>query len=78
MDDQHVKTSRRVGWILFIGGLVAASLVVVVAFLTADGMSLGMKLIMMAIYGGLAVLLYSVGRQRLIERKTDKYKDVDI
>jgi hypothetical protein len=31
-----------------------------------------------AIYGGLAALLISVLRQRLIERKTDKYKDVEI
>jgi hypothetical protein len=37
-----------------------------------------MKLIVIAIYGGLATLLYSVLRQRLIERKTDKYKDVEI
>lgn len=78
MNDQQVKTTRKLGWIMFIGGLVAAGLAVLVAFLTADGMSLGMKLILMAVYGGLAVLLYSVGRQRLIERKTDRYKDVDI
>ena len=78
MDDQQVSTTRSLGWILFIGGLAAISLVVLVAFLTADGMPLGMKLILVAIYGGLAVLLYSVGRQRLIERKTDKYKDVEI
>jgi len=43
-----------------------------------DGIALGMKVILFAIYGGLAVLFYSVLRQRLIERKTDKYKDVEI
>jgi predicted anti-sigma-YlaC factor YlaD len=35
-------------------------------------------LLIVAIYGGLALLLFSVLRQRLIERKTDKYKDVEI
>ena len=78
MEDQQVKTTRSIGWILFIGGLLAICGVVLVAFFTADDMPLGIKLILVAIYGGLAVLLYSVGRQRLIERKTDKYKDVEI
>ena len=36
------------------------------------------KLIAGAIYGGLGILFISVLRQRLIERKTDKYKDVEI
>jgi hypothetical protein len=31
-----------------------------------------------AIYLGLGALLVSVLRQRIIERKTDKYKDVEI
>jgi hypothetical protein len=36
------------------------------------------KLVIGAMYGGLALLFFSVLRQRLIERKTDKYKDVEI
>lgn len=78
MDDPEVKTARSLGWILFISALVALSVVVVTAFLVADDMHIGMKLILVGVYGGLAALLYSVGRQRLIERKTDKYKDVEI
>jgi hypothetical protein len=30
------------------------------------------------VYGGLLLVFVSVLRQRLIERKTDKYKDVEI
>ena len=37
-----------------------------------------MKVIIGAIWGGGALLLISVLRQRLIERKSDKYEDVEI
>ena len=47
-------------------------------FLFGSDVPIGMKLIVAAVYGGLAVLLFSVLRQRLIEQKTDKYKDVEI
>ena len=49
-----------------------------VGFLFSDDISIGMKLLMLAIYGGLAILFFSVLRQRFIESKTDKYKDVEI
>lgn len=78
MHDSSVETSRNVGWILFILGMVAIGLVLVFGVMADDGIALGMKVILFAIYGGLAVLFYSVLRQRLIERKTDKYKDVEI
>ena len=78
MDDSTVQTSRSVGWLLFITGIVVIAGVGVFGFLFASDVPIGMKLIMVAIYGGLATLLFSVLRQRLIERKTDKYKDVEI
>ena len=78
MDDQRIKTPRKLGWLLFIGGLLAIGIVVLVEFLFNDEVAIGIKLIMIAIYGGLASLFYSALRQRLIERKTDKYKDVEI
>jgi len=78
MEDTTVQTSRRIGWVLFIAGLLMVCGVGLVAFVTNSGMSLGEKVIVIAIYGGLATLLFSVLRQRLIERKTDKYKDVEI
>lgn len=78
MKDTTVRTTRVIGWLLFVVGLLAIGGVGLWAFVTEPGMPLGMKLILVAIYGGLAVLLFSVLRQRLIERKTDKYKDVEI
>ena len=78
MDDPATKTIRGLGWILLIGGLLAIGGIVLLAFLTDPTIELHMKLIIGAIYGGLAILLISVLRQRLIERKTDKYKDVEI
>lgn len=78
MKDQTVQTSRGIGWILFIAGLLVIGAIALFDFISDSGMSILMKLTVAAIYGGLAVLLFSVLRQRLIERKTDKYKDVEI
>jgi hypothetical protein len=78
MDDPTVQTTRSIGWLLFISGLLAIAGVILAVFIFSDEIPVGMKLIMIAIYGGLATLLFSVLRQRLIERKTDKYKDVEI
>ena len=78
MNDFGVHTPRRIGWLMLIAGLLAIAGIGLVGFLFSDEIHIGMKLILIAIYGGLATLLYSVLRQRLIERKTDKYKDVEI
>ncbi len=78
MNESDVQTSRSIGWLLFIAGLLAIAGIGLFAFIFSDDISIGEKLIVSAIYGGLATLLYSVLRQRLIERKTDKYKDVEI
>ncbi len=78
MHETTVKATRSIGWLLFITGIVAVTGVSLIGFIISSEISVGMKLILVAIYGGLAVLLYSVLRQRLIERKTDKYKDVEI
>lgn len=78
MDDTTVKASRGIGWLALIGGSLVLAGIAVFAFLTEPGIELHMKLIMVAIYGGFAALFVSVLRQRLIERKSDKYKDVEI
>ena len=78
MNDTGVSTSRGIGWLLLIGGVLALAGIAVYEFLTDPGLELHMKLIIGAVYGGLAILFFSVLRQRLIERKTDKYKDVEI
>lgn len=78
MDDPTVQTTRSIGWLLFIAGLLVVAGIGLAGFIFSDEIPAGVKLILIAIYGGLATLLYSVLRQRLIERKTDKYKDVEI
>ncbi len=79
MDDVTVKASRGIGWLLFIGGLMIAAGVAIYEFvLIASALPLSVKLIVVGIYGGLFLVFLSVLRQRLIERKTDRYKDVEI
>jgi hypothetical protein len=78
MNDVTVRTSRGIGWLLFIGGILIAAGIGLVALVTEPSISTKEKLLIGAIYGGLALLFISVLRQRLIERKTDKYKDVEI
>lgn len=78
MNDTAVQTSRGIGWLLLIGGVLTAGGIGVVGFLFSSSTGIVEKLFIGAIYGGLALLFYSVLRQRLIERKTDKYKDVEI
>ena len=78
MSDSTVRTSRGIGWLLLVGGILAAAGIAVLTFLTDPAIGLRDKLIAGAIYGGLAFLFISVLRQRLVERKTDKYKDVEI
>ncbi len=78
MNDTGVRVSALIGWTLFIGGLLLAAGVFVVGLLLNDDLGLLGKLIIVGVYGGLAGLLISVLRQRLIERKTDKYKNVRI
>lgn len=78
IDDPTVQLTQGIGWLLFIVGLLIVVGIALVGFLFSDDISVGMKFLMLAIYGGLAALFFSVLRQRLIERKTDKYKDVEI
>ncbi|MCF6225562.1 MAG: hypothetical protein L3J22_04565 [Xanthomonadales bacterium] len=78
MNDKKVTTPRSIGWLMLIGGLLAIAGIFLIAFIFSGEIHIGMKVIIIAIYGGLATLLYSVLRQRLIEQKTDKYKDVEI
>ena len=78
MDDTTVRTTRGIGWLMFIGGLLILAGYGVYEFVIDTSMSLGFKLLFTAIYGGMGVLFFSGLRQRLIERKTDKYNDVEI
>lgn len=78
MDDTTVKATRGIGWLLLVGGILIIVGIGLLAFITDPTLSAGEKLLAGAIYGGLAALFISVLRQRLIERKSDRYKDVEI
>jgi len=78
MDDTTVQVSRGIGWLLFIGGIMIAAGIAIYEFIIDSSIEPWVKFLFAAIYGGLALLFLSVLRQRLIERKTDKYKDVEI
>jgi len=79
MNDTAVKTTFGIGWFLLFGGAVLAGAVGVYEIFTGpSALTLVEKLIVGGLYGGLLLLFLSVLRQRLIERKTDKYKDVEI
>ena len=76
MDDTAVKATRGIGWVLLIGGLLLVAGYFV--FTVIPELSLMEALIVGGFYGGMLLLFISVLRQRLIERKSDKYKDVEI
>ena len=78
MDDSKVKAFRGSGWLLLIGFGLAGAGFGVWAFIANTAMGVLEKVLVGGIYLGLALLFISVLRQRLIERKTDKYKDVEI
>ena len=78
MEDTTVKATRGIGWLIFIGGILLAVGIGVIEVISSTSMSLTEKLIIGGVYGGLLLLFVSVLRQRLIERKTDRYKDVEI
>jgi predicted anti-sigma-YlaC factor YlaD len=78
MNDNTVNTLQSIGWVLLIGGAIGLFLLFLHGVFIESGMSTGEKMIFFGIYGGLGALLVSVLRQRMVESKTDKYKDVEI
>lgn len=78
MKEPTVELTRGLGWILFILGVLGASGIAVYEFVIDTGVETHVKVITSLVWLGLGALLVSVLRQRLVERKTDKYKDVEI
>lgn len=77
MSDSTTRTIQGLGWLLVIAA--ALVLVGVVGYaMFFSGESSWVVWVVGALYLGFGVLLLSVLRQRLIERKTDKYEDVEI
>ena len=77
MNDVNVKTSAGLGWLFLSAGVLLISAIAGYEFVFSGPISWA-KIAVIAIYFGLACLFISVLRQRVIERKTDKYKDVEI
>jgi len=78
MNDATVNISRNIGWLLFLAGLMVIIGFVLYQFAIGAEIATWLKLAIAAVYGGLFVLLLSVLKQRLVESKTDKYKNVEI
>ena len=78
MKDPTVEITRGLGWILFIAGVLGISGIAVYEFVIDTSMATHIKVITGLVWLGWGALLVSVLRQRLIERKSDKYKDVEI
>lgn len=78
MDDATGRATRGSGWLLLIGGGIAVLGFAIYEFLLAETDAPLLKWGLIAFYVGLGVLLLAVIRQRLLARKTDRYKDVEI
>jgi hypothetical protein len=78
MNESEGGIMRGLGWILFIAGVLGISGIAIYEFIIDTSMATPVKILAGLVWIGLGVLLVSVLRQRLIERKTDKYKDVEI
>ena len=78
MKEHTDGVTRGLGWILFIAGVLGISGIAIYQFVIDTSMPTYIKVLTGLVWIGLGVLLVSVLRQRLVERKTDKYKDVEI
>ena len=78
IDDLAVNVSRGFGWFLYLGGLLLIAGYGIYEFVIDTSLKTGVKLMVAAVYLGLGALFVSVLRQRLIERKSDKYENVEI
>lgn len=78
MKEHTSGAGRGLGWILLIAGVLGISGIAIYQFVIDTSMPTYIKVLTGLVWIGLGILLISVLRQRLIERKTDKYKDVEI
>ena len=78
MNDLTVRTSRGLGWLLYLLGVIVVVGYGAYSFAIDDQVSALEKTGVTGIVVGGILLLISVARQRMIARQTDKYKDVEI
>lgn len=78
MNDVSIRTSRGLGWALYIAGIVIVLGYGAYEFAVDDEIPALIKTGIAGILVGLVLLFVSVLRQRMIASKTDKYTDVQI
>ena len=78
MNDLPVRASRGFGWLLYVSGLVIVTGYGAYEFAVDETVPALVKTGTAGVVLGALFLFFSVLRQRLIARKTDKYKDVEI
>ena len=78
MSDLPVRTSRGAGWLLYVAGFLIVCGYGCYEFLADDTVPALIKTGIGALVIGSLLLFISVLRERVLARKTDKYKDVQI
>lgn len=78
MNDLPVRTSRGAGWLLYVAGFLVVCGYGFYEFLADDTVPALTRTGIVALVIGSLLLFVSVLRERLLARKTDKYKDVQI
>lgn len=78
MNDLPIRASRRAGWLLYVAGFLIVCGYGLYEFMADDSVDAVIKTGIGALVVGSLLLFISVLRQRLIARKTDKYRGVEI
>ena len=78
MDESDSKVATISGWFLMLGGILTLSGYGVYEFVTNTAEVGFIELAVAAVYVGMLVLFVAALRQRLNQRKTDPYTDVEI
>ncbi len=78
MNDLTTRVSERAGWLVFVAGLLVVVAYGGYQFAVDDTVSAVVKTAVAAVVAGLLLLLISVLRRRLADRKTERYEDVKI
>lgn len=78
MNDLPIRASRGAGWLLYVAGFLIVCGFGCYEFVADDTVPALIKTGIGALVIGSLLLFVSVLRERLIVRKTDKYKDVEI
>ena len=78
MDESDSKIANISGWFLMLGGFLTISGYGVYEFFTNTAEIGFIELAVAAVYVGLLILFTTALRQRLKQRKTDQFTDVEI